>query len=56
MAKDKKLSLIHILEQFVNSFPSQEAHLTGEEIHKWLDEIEQIHELYSCLLYTSSCV
>ncbi|CDA25867.1 uncharacterized protein BN528_00370 [Roseburia sp. CAG:197] len=35
------------MEQFVDSFPSREAHLTGEEIHKRLDEIEQIHALYS---------
>lgn len=40
-------SKLYRMEQFVNSFPSQEAHLTGEEIHKRLDEIEQIHELYS---------
>ena len=40
-------SKLYWMEQFVNSFPSQEAHLTGEEIHKRLDEIEQIHELYS---------
>ena len=38
-------SKLYRMEQFVNSFPSQEAHLTGEEIHKRLDEIEQIHEL-----------
>ena len=40
-------SKLYRMEQFVNSFPSQEAHLTGEEIHKRLDEIEQIHERYS---------
>jgi len=40
-------SKLYRMEQFVNSFPYQEAHLTGEEIHKRLDEIEQIHELYS---------
>ena len=40
-------SKLYRMEQFVNSFPSQEAHLTGEEIHKRLDEIEKIHGLYS---------
>ena len=40
-------SKLYRMEQFVNSFPSQEAHLTGEEIHKRLDEIEKIHALYS---------
>lgn len=40
-------SKLYRMEQFVDSFPSREAHLTGEEIHKRLDEIEQIHALYS---------
>lgn len=40
-------SKLYRMEQFVDSFPAQEAHLTGEEIHKRLDEIEQIHALYS---------
>ena len=35
------------MEQFVDSFPKEESHLTGEEIHKRLDEIEKIHALYS---------
>ena len=35
------------MEQFVDNFPKQEAHLTGEEIHRRLDEIESIHTLYS---------
>ena len=35
------------MEQFVDSFPTMEAKLTGEEIHKRLDEIEEIHGLYS---------
>lgn len=35
------------MERFVDSFPNIEAHLTGEEIHKRLDEIERIHALYS---------
>ena len=35
------------MEQFVNNFPREEAHLTGEEIHKRLDDIEKIHALYS---------
>ena len=35
------------MEQFVDNFPNEEAHLTGEEIHRRLDEIEQIHAIYS---------
>ena len=35
------------MEQFVDNFPTEEAHLTGEEIHRRLDEIEQIHAIYS---------
>lgn len=35
------------MEQFVDNFPKEDAHLTGEEIHKRLDEIEKIHTLYS---------
>ena len=31
----------------MTNFPNEEAHLTGEMIHKRLDEIEQIHTLYS---------
>ena len=40
-------SKLYRMEQFVDSFPKEEAHLTGEEIHKRLDEIEKIHALYS---------
>lgn len=40
-------SKLYRMEQFVDSFPDEESHLTGEEIHKRLDEIEQIHTLYS---------
>ena len=40
-------SKLYRMEQFVESFPKEEAHLTGEEIHKRLDEIEKIHALYS---------
>ena len=40
-------SKLYRMEQFVDSFPKQEAHLTGEEIHRRLDEIESIHTLYS---------
>ncbi len=40
-------SKLYRMEQFVDSFPNEEAHLTGEMIHKRLDEIEQIHTLYS---------
>lgn len=35
------------MERFVENFPKIEKQLTGEEIHKRLDEIEQIHALYS---------
>lgn len=40
-------SKLYRMEQFVDNFPNEEAHLTGEIIHKRLDEIEQIHALYS---------
>ena len=40
-------SKLYRMEQFVDNFPKQEAHLTGEEIHRRLDEIESIHTLYS---------
>lgn len=40
-------SKLYRMEQFVDNFPNEEAHLTGEMIHKRLDEIEQIHTLYS---------
>lgn len=40
-------SKLYRMEQFVDSFPREEAHLTGEEIHRRLDEIESIHTLYS---------
>ena len=40
-------SKLYRMEQFVDSFPTIEAKLTGEEIHKRLDEIEEIHGLYS---------
>ena len=40
-------SKLNRMEQFVNNFPMEEAHLTGEEIHNRLDEIEEIHALYS---------
>ena len=40
-------SKLYRMEQFVDNFPNEEAHLTGEMIHKQLDEIEQIHALYS---------
>ena len=33
-------SKLYRMEQFVDNFPKQEAHLTGEEIHRRLDEIE----------------
>lgn len=31
-------SKLYRMEQFVDNFPKQEAHLTGEEIHRRLDE------------------
>ena len=40
-------SKLYRMEQFVDDFPKEDAHLTGEEIHKRLDEIEKIHTLYS---------
>ena len=40
-------SKLYRMEQFVDNFPKEEILLTGEEIHKRLDEIEQIHGLYS---------
>ena len=40
-------SKLYRMEQFVDSFPKEEVHLTGEEIHKHLDEIERIHAIYS---------
>lgn len=40
-------SKLYRMEQFVDNFSNEEAHLTGEMIHKRLDEIEQIHTLYS---------
>lgn len=36
-------SKLYRMEQFVDSFPKEEVYLTGEEIHKRLDEIERIH-------------
>ena len=40
-------SKLYRMEQFVDSFPDKEAHMTGEEIHQCLDQIEEIHTLYS---------
>ena len=40
-------SKLYRMEQFVDSFPIKEAHITGEEIHQCLDQIEEIHALYS---------
>ena len=40
-------SKLYRMEQFVDNFPNEEAHLTGEQIHQCLDEIETIHALYS---------
>ena len=40
-------SKLYRMEQFVDSFPDKEVHMTGEEIHQCLDQIEEIHTLYS---------
>ena len=40
-------SKLYRMEQFVDHFPKMKHILTGEEIHKRLDEIEEIHALYS---------
>lgn len=40
-------SKLYRMEQFVDHFPEEEAHMTGEDIHKRLDEIEEIQALYS---------
>lgn len=40
-------SKLYRMEQFVDHFPEEEAHMTGEDIHKRLDKIEEIHALYS---------
>ena len=42
-------SKLYRMEQFVDNFPREAAHLTGEQIHQTLDEIEEIHTLYSPL-------
>ncbi len=39
-------SKLYRMEQFVDHFP-EGSHMTGEDIHKRLDEIEEIHALYS---------
>ena len=36
-------SKLYRMEQFVDNFPKEEAHLTGEEIHRRLDEIDAIY-------------
>ena len=43
-------SKLYRMEQFVDNFPNEEAYLTGEMIHKRLDDIEQIHTLYSPII------
>ena len=48
-------SKLYRMEQFVDNFPNEEAHLTGEMIHKRLDEIEQIHTLYSPIILGLAC-
>ena len=40
-------SKLYRMEQFVERFPEEKTHMTGEQIHKKLDTIEKIHTLYS---------
>ena len=40
-------SKLNRLEQFINQFASEGVHMTGEELHSHLDQIEKIHGLYS---------
>ena len=40
-------SKLYRMEQFVDHFPDEESHMTGEDVHRRLDEIEEIHTLYS---------
>ena len=40
-------SKLNRLEHFVSDFPTKYRHLSGEELHSRLDEIEQLHGLYS---------
>ena len=37
-------SKLYRMEQFVDNFPNEEAHQTGEEIHRRIEEIEQIQD------------
>ena len=47
-------SKLYRMEQFVDNFPKEEAHLTGEEIHRRLDQIEKIHtEETTALFYNN---
>ena len=54
-------SKLYRMEQFVDNFPKQEAHLTGEEIHRRLDEIEStplpnlVSPLHSHVVLSRSC-
>ena len=40
-------SKLNRLEQFINEFPTRNKYLSGEQLHRHLDEIERIHGLYS---------
>ena len=40
-------SKLNRLEQFINEFPTKNKYLSGEQLHRHLDEIERIHGLYS---------
>lgn len=40
-------SKLNRLENFVNEFPDKYIELSGEQIHSFLDSVEQIHGLYS---------
>ena len=43
-------SKLNRLEQFVAEFADNGSHMTGEQLHTHLDEIEQVHGLYSPLM------
>lgn len=42
-------SKLYRLEQFVDDFPQKKDHMTGEEVHQYLDDIQSLHGMYSPL-------
>ena len=42
-------SKLYRLEQFVDNFTQEKDHMTGEDIHQRLDEIQSLHGMYSPL-------